>query len=934
MLAFRPAFDERERNRLIKQVTTEEPARLCKLNRQVPQDIETIVHKAIDKDPAQRYASAGALAEDLQRFIEDEPIKARRVSQSERLRRWCRRNPLVAGLTAALAVVFLAGFAGVAWKWQEAERQKDVAQAAEQEEATQRAIAVEEAEQSRRLLYAADMNLALQAWDAGDTGRARALLERQRPPAGQEEFEWRYLWRLCQDTSRQTLRGHTFEITGLTLTKDGRTLATCGSDKSVCIWDLASRRHVKLLEFAVFGAALAPDGKTVALAEHVSQMVRLWDPVAHRVVAAFPAQSRVWCVTFSPDGSLLAAGCSGGTTRVWDVQARRELELDRTAKHNGPVTHVAFSPDGRTLASAGVDSTVQLWDVAARRVRASLQGHSSAITSLSFSPDSKTLASASWDTTVRFWDTATGQPVQRPFWGPRTGVNAVSFSPDGKTLATGGEDGTIRIWDAVTNNALILLRGHAGPITAVAFAPDGQSLYSGSGDGALKVWDVSPGPDPNVLTRNKGAVYSVAFSPHGKTLAVADPEDKTVNLWDVASRKLVQRLTGHEFRVLRVTYAPGGRTLASTSIDRKLRLWDVATRQQVAEFPHGDPVGSCAFSPDGKLIAAAKWGSEEVLVWDIAARQPVKTLSGNYVQFSPDGTLLATCLGNTVQLWDVATWRGLPPLTGFAGPVLCMAFAPDGNSLAACEKNGTVRLWDMLGKRQVASRRGHTSTIEAVVFSPDGRRLATGGGDSTIKLWDVPLLQEVATLTGHDGPVQSVVFSPDGDTLASASADGTVRLWQAPPLKDSPREPVEPPSASPPTEVIRLFALEVLDKARATLTTPENNQRVDVTGIGDFNYSVQLGQLFDDLKEGATYTVRFSAKADAARLTYLGGQIAMPDWHGIGFSQAVELTENWREYQYEFKAKALAALNKITFAIGDQMGTVWIADFTVTKGAK
>ncbi len=116
MLAFRPAFDEKERNRLIKQVTHAEPSRLGKVNRAVPQDLETIVHKAIDKDPKQRYASAEAMAEDLHRFIADEPIKARRTSATERLSRWCRRNPMIAGLTAALAAVFLAGFAGVAWK--------------------------------------------------------------------------------------------------------------------------------------------------------------------------------------------------------------------------------------------------------------------------------------------------------------------------------------------------------------------------------------------------------------------------------------------------------------------------------------------------------------------------------------------------------------------------------------------------------------------------------------------------------------------------------------------------------------------------------------------------------------------------------------------------------------------------------------------------
>ena len=122
MLAFRAAFDEKERNRLIKQVTEAEPDPLGKLNRQVPQDLETIVHKAIDKDPAQRYASAAALAEDLQRFIDDEPIQARRVSDAERLWRWSRRHKAVAALLATLATVLTVGCAVMAVLWSRAER--------------------------------------------------------------------------------------------------------------------------------------------------------------------------------------------------------------------------------------------------------------------------------------------------------------------------------------------------------------------------------------------------------------------------------------------------------------------------------------------------------------------------------------------------------------------------------------------------------------------------------------------------------------------------------------------------------------------------------------------------------------------------------------------------------------------------------------------
>ena len=160
MLAFRPAFDEKERNRLIRQVTQEEPPRLRKSIRALPRDLETIVSKAIDREPGRRYQTAALLAPDLQRFVDDEPIRARRASLPERSWRWCKRNPLVAGLTAALALVFLAGFAGVTWKWRDAEWQrrdaewqKDLARAAQAREAAERAEADRERRRAETNLY-------------------------------------------------------------------------------------------------------------------------------------------------------------------------------------------------------------------------------------------------------------------------------------------------------------------------------------------------------------------------------------------------------------------------------------------------------------------------------------------------------------------------------------------------------------------------------------------------------------------------------------------------------------------------------------------------------------------------------------------------------------------------------------------------------------
>jgi WD40 repeat protein len=788
------------------------------------------------------------------------------------------------------------------------------------------------------------MNLAQQAWEVGDTGRARALLERQLPQDGQEDlrgFEWRHLWHLCRDGSRQTLPGHMQSVAGIAFSPDGQSLAISGGN-SVRIWDVATQRHVRIVGGLVGSVAFAADGKTLAILEYLGGGIRLWDVAARCERTTLKPPTRAVALALSPD-NLLAVGCQDGTIRTWDLATRQEVGAPLKG-HTGSISQVAFAPDGRTLASADAYGKVCLWDVAARRLMTTLEGHTAFVNSLAFSPDGKLLASSGNDATIRLWDTATKQQVKR-LWSQRTALTLVAsyaplrslaFSPDGKRLATGGGDGTIRLWDVQTMEVTALLRGHAA-VRAVAFAPDGRSLVSGGEDGAVKVWDLTPGSDPDTLRDHKSNLSSLAFSDDGKTLAVADSLDRTVKLWDLASRQVTD-LKGHTAHLWRLAFAPGGRTLASTDHDGTVRLWDAARKKQIGEFrsPDGHPLGSTAFSPDGRLLAVGCCSSFSVYVWDLATGKQVAALTpgdGYRVQFSPDGSLLAAESSTTVQLWDVATWQNVGALSGHTAEVLSFAFAPNGRTLAVGTADGTLCLWDLAQKQKIASRRGHTSNVEFVAFAPDGRRLATCGADGTARLWDVALLQEVAVLTGHDGPVNCVAFSPDGNTLATASADTTVRLWHAPPLSDALRQPAEPPGA-PPIETIRLFALQLFGAARGTLTSEGNIHRVDVTAVDDTDWHAQLVQTFDDLQEGATYTIRFRAKADAPRPMKLYGLIAEPDFHGIGLYEDVSLTEEWQPYQYTFQATDLAAANMIQFLLGQQTGTVWIADFTLTKGAQ
>lgn len=129
LLTLRPAYAGKTQDMLVQQVSTAEPVSPRKTEPRIPRDLTTIIEKAIAKDPARRYSTASQLAADLQRFLEDRPIRARRVGHAEQVWRWCRRNPLVAGLGAGFLVALMGGVSAVVWQWQLAERQRHRAEA-------------------------------------------------------------------------------------------------------------------------------------------------------------------------------------------------------------------------------------------------------------------------------------------------------------------------------------------------------------------------------------------------------------------------------------------------------------------------------------------------------------------------------------------------------------------------------------------------------------------------------------------------------------------------------------------------------------------------------------------------------------------------------------------------------------------------------------
>jgi WD40 repeat protein/serine/threonine protein kinase len=776
LLLLRPAFDAPDRLRLIDQIGHQEPARPRIVDPRIPRDLETILMKAIEKEPWRRYSSAEALAGDLRRFLADEPIHARRIGPVERLGRWGRRNPLVAGLSAAVVLVAALGFVGVLGQWQaavanaaEANQQRDDAQRQRDEV---RALN----DQLQRTLYAAHMNLAQHAMEAGGIERVMELLEQHRPKAGEPDlrhFEWHYLNRLChselltlkgawpvsyspdgkrlasgsQDntvkvwdaqTARElhSLKGHSGQVNSIAFSLDGKRLASASGDKTVKLWDVQTGQELRTLQGhtgTVGSVAFSPDGRRLATAASdddrgSSQTVRVWDAQSGQELLSIKG-TYFSTVTFSPDGKRLAS--AGGEVKVWDAQTGQEL-LALQGYY-----HVAFSPDGKRLASPAGRNMAKVWDAQTGQELHALKGHTAGVYRVVFSSDSKRLASNSQDG-VRVWDTQTGEEL----FSIKCGSASIDFSPDGKYLATGGP-ATVKVWDATTSPEARTLKGGGH---RVAFSPDGKRLANAGRD-EVKVFDVQTGQE---LLSLKGGGRSVAFSPDGKRLASAS-ENNIVKVWDAQTGQVLLTCKGHTNGANRVAFSPDGKRLASGGGSGELKVWDAQTGQElVALKGHTGPVFGVAYGPDGKRLASAS--GDEVRVWDTQTGQVLLSWKAN-------GRLFRS-----------------------------VAFSPDGKRVASASaaSDQTVMVWDVQTGNELHSLKGHTSQVLDVAFSPDGKRLASAAHDPTVKVWDTETGQELLTLWGHNNGLFSVAFSPDGKRLASSGAGGTVKIWDATPLPAKP----------------------------------------------------------------------------------------------------------------------------------------------------
>jgi WD40 repeat protein len=790
LLTGTPPFKGKSEIDTLRQLIVNEPDGLRRRRGDVPRDLESITLKCLAKNPADRYATAHALATDLERFLSGIPTAARPLSVWERTYKWSRRRPALAALVIA-CIAGTIGMLGVAAAYS-ARLEAALGLASKYNVRLLTAL-----DKSEKLLYSADMKLAFDAWNGDNATVLRERLDRFQPRDGQADlrtFPWHFLSRACAG-DQTNLYSHTATVFAVAWSPRGDLVATGGAGGEIHLWEVATKRMRRTLRehrTDVNDLAFSPDGRTlVSCGDDLA--IRIW-----QVDSDAPSQklrnvtlSDLNGLAFSPDGRWLAAGSADHKARIWDTKTWK-LSQVLTAGASA-VNRVAFSPDSRTLGISQRNGTGTLFDIESSEATVTLDPHEPSeprMGSLAFSHDGRLLATVSIEAQcINLWDSESGA-IRGAIRSKGNWIHALAFSPDDRRLITAHQDGAIRMWDVETLESVHVLLGHTDIVRDLAFSPDGNQLASAGADHVVKIWDLAAIDYRQSKREFPKRIRTVAFSPRGNLFAFEELYGP-VRLVDAKSRVVeyesdISREDADDF----LSFSASGKYLAYPIGDgRSIEVLDVAARKPVGHIVnHAGRFIAAAFMPHNDVLVTGDKQSMLTL-WDVESAGMLRTCETgqgtiNALTYLATLNRIVVSGAKNVRVWDANTLDAGVVLETRSRKVTDLAVSPDQSLLVGACSGGEILVWDLDGYKLLTMLVGHRVWSNSVCFSTDGKTLASAGDDGTVRLWDVRTLQEVGIVLQNKDPASlcnSVAFSPDGLTLIAGGTrpqeQGVLHIW-------------------------------------------------------------------------------------------------------------------------------------------------------------
>ena len=813
LLSGRPPFKAETQLETMRLVLSEEPVSLSRLHLKVPRDLETICLKCLQKDSRKRYASAQALVEDLEQFLLDRPIQARRTGPLERGWRWGRRNPAFSMLILSIcllvtAITLISTFSAL-WLGKEAARARNAERDATDKlwnaslskaqalrlsgRIGQRFESLEAIQDAVRILHTREFKerdtLALR----NQAIACLALTDLRVLNQWQSETPWPFLVAFDGNLERYAYGDELGDVQ-VRRAADHQVIA--------CFPNLVEHPVSMKPHFSPNGRYLAVGSWTMARRD-----LRVHQDVIHYVVWDLSSQKKDprvlhveggYLFRFTPDSRAVAVQYQDGTLRLHDLVEGKERVLSR-----GYLTHqMAFRPDGRQLACAHRSfAEVRILDVESGAIVVSLPnpGETSA---LGWRGDGQLLAAASDDNKIYIWDVAQHRQ-QAMLEGHRKRATTLTFSPDGRLLASSGWSGTTRLWDVA--GARCLMRA---PGTHVGFTPDGGRLAFQSST-QVGIWELADARECRLLQvqDSKSEAWhsytgqeSFDYSADGRLLASVGGDG--IRLWDVANAKQIEHLpVGYHEALM---FHPDGRLLFTYG-RAGLQSWPVeriANRPviqigppQSLDVPLNTGWFNAACSRDGRVLAVTDDSNAQIIVLslDVPSQRVLLPNCSDIISLavSQKGDWIAAGLaegGAGIDVWDAHTGQPVQHLPGSMDKanLSFVAFSPDDQWLIAGGQSD-YRWWKVGAWESgpAISRDSLPLAHGPVAFSRDGRLMALARSGHAVQLYDLAKRCELATLTPVDEQLVSrLCFNPDGTELAVSTDNHVIQLWDLRALRD------------------------------------------------------------------------------------------------------------------------------------------------------
>jgi WD40 repeat protein/serine/threonine protein kinase len=839
LLTLRPACDGCDRQEILQQIAFEEPRLPRRLNKAIPAELEIIVRKAMGKTPAERYATAQELADDLRRFLDDKPIRAKRPTLLDWTRKWIRRHQGVvatgiAGLVLAVGILAVSTLLILS--------------------------SYKEAVTNLYKSYVREAKTVRQARAQGYRSEAWQLLQQalalQTPEKDVRHLRQEAVACLGDFVGLEPITWNDFseDINVIALDPKGVQLAIGLSNGSVWLRDLDTgtiRARLQQHHGPVTGLAFAPDGLRLVSADSEGK-VQVWEANAHsewilaRTITAEPAvfglipsavfpffvpqfvSSTIKAIAITPDGKQLCACVNSPhlptTVALWNLADGTRTPRAFTVPGSEHCDVLALSPEGKFLAASYVRNQWQnesygvlVWSRDTGELEQDLSPEVPYIDALGFSPDGEFLACGGAG--VALFKTSTFQRYQ---FARGEAAHSFAFIPSSPLLAIANAClGRVRLWDFVNNHSVAALQQVSDPGEdchfSVLYSRDRHTLV-GASRRIVRAWNLAGSDERLVLAGHRESTQGLAFSPDGKLLASAG-DDQVVNIWDPTTGQLLKKLSDFHAGPSAPAFSADGKTLITDHGVGAIEIWDVATWQKLFAITDAElgrqTIQAVALSPNGRYMAAgSSWSKGGIWLWGIKPRginhnadghlqiEPIARLANGRsvwsVVFSPDDQLLAwveaeeyTSRSNTLHLWELANARerSLPPVR-LKGHIQSIAFHPNGKQLFFIADTGLAEAWDVrtgqrkfsFGASESEQRNGITSLGGQIALSSDGAWLASING-TFVSVWDTASGQLLLKLREEQSTIMSLAWSLKGDLLAVGTLDGGLVIWDLPKIK-------------------------------------------------------------------------------------------------------------------------------------------------------